>query len=143
MRWDFFVKHYSENTQALKDNKMVWKLPDGTWYTGLDPLAGATQLGLCYGRAATLGGCSTHNAGITVLPPEKDWTDIAALTGDTSWSLVNLRRYFKKMENNFNLPNTTPCQGFSSYLGVNVMDPAPANTDPQMIEAARDSQQNL
>ncbi|OCL10198.1 GMC oxidoreductase [Glonium stellatum] len=133
MRWDFFVKHYADNAQALKDSKMVWEMPNGTWYAGLNPPAGSTQLGLYYPRAATLGGCSTHNGGITIYPPKTDWSDIVALTGDTSWNPTNMRQYFEKVERNVYLPKTTPGHGYSGFLAVNILDPAPVESDPELM----------
>ena len=39
--------------------------------------------GVLYPRAGTLGGCTAHNAMITVYPHNADWDDIAELTGDS------------------------------------------------------------
>src|SRR5688572_23071073 len=57
MRWDFFVKHWDDPDQAAKDSKMT---PEGVWYP----------------RAGTLGGCTAHNAMITVYPHARDWDHI-------------------------------------------------------------------
>ena len=54
---------------------------------------------MLYPRAATLGGCTAHNAMIFVLPHDSDWDGIAALTGDASWRAANMRRYAKRVEN--------------------------------------------
>jgi choline dehydrogenase len=85
MRWDFFVTHYTDNEQALKDTKMAWRTSNGSYYVGLDPPSGSEQLGIYYPRAGTVGGCSTHNAMAAVLPTDGDWEYIAKLTGDSSW----------------------------------------------------------
>ncbi len=53
MKWDFFVKHYSDEARAAKDSKRVAK-------------------GILYPRAGTLGGCTAHNAMVTVYPHESD-----------------------------------------------------------------------
>jgi choline dehydrogenase len=82
--WDFFVRHYTDDDQQGKDskvveingNKMVW-----------------------YPRAGTLGGCSAHNAMITVIPQDSDWNYIAKITGDDSWSAEHMRSYFARLEN--------------------------------------------
>ena len=58
---------------------------DGGFYVGTDPPAGAEMLGVYYPRAATLGGCSTHNAMCAILPSDSDWDYIADLTDDESW----------------------------------------------------------
>ena len=49
MRWDFFVRHYSDDERAQRDPKFV-----------------ADRGGVLYPRAGTLGGCTAHNAMITI-----------------------------------------------------------------------------
>ncbi len=51
-----------------------------------------------YPRAGTLGGCTAHNAMITVYGHESDWDRIAQLTGDNSWSAEKMRKYFQRVE---------------------------------------------
>jgi choline dehydrogenase len=87
MKWDFFVRHYASLEQQRRDEKyrQVW---DG------DPVDG-----VLYPRSGTLGGCTAHNALITVYPHNADWDEIAAATGDRSWSAENMRRYFERLEN--------------------------------------------
>ncbi len=80
MRWDFRVRHYADPAQQSLD----WKSRDDS---------------VLYPRAATLGGCTAHNAMIFVLPHDSDWDGIAALTGDASWRAANMRRYAKRVEN--------------------------------------------
>jgi choline dehydrogenase-like flavoprotein len=80
MRWDFRVRHYADPKQQSLD----WKSQDDS---------------VLYPRAATLGGCTAHNAMIFVLPHDSDWNAIAALTGDASWRAANMRRYAKRVEN--------------------------------------------
>ena len=80
MRWDFRVRHYADAKQQALD----WKSKDDS---------------VLYPRAATLGGCTAHNAMIFVLPHDSDWNAIAALTGDASWRAPNMRRYAKRVEN--------------------------------------------
>lgn len=46
MRWDFFVKHHSNETQNDEYEFLTWKTVDGQFYVGLDPPAGATKLGV-------------------------------------------------------------------------------------------------
>ena len=82
MKWDFFVRHYTDPTQQKKDPKFV---PE--------------EDGVFYPRAGTLGGCTAHNALIMVYPHNEDWDGIAKLTGDDSWNADNMRRYFERMEN--------------------------------------------
>lgn len=79
--WQFFVRHYAGLDQQKRDPKYV-----------------AAQDGVFYPRAATLGGCTAHNAMITVYPHAEDWDTIAALTGDTSWAAGSMRAYFERLE---------------------------------------------
>ena len=118
MRWDYFVNHYNDTRQQQKDSKMVWKTPGGTHAVGLNPPAGSSPLGILYPRAGTLGGCTAHNAMITVYPHEDDWNNIASLTGDSSWSAENMRTYFERLERVDYLPNGIIGHGFSGWLNV-------------------------
>ena len=79
LRWDFFVQHYEDQTRQRRDHKLQ---PRGIYYP----------------RAGTLGGCTAHNAMILMAPPDSDWDDIAALTGDASWRATDMRRYFQRLE---------------------------------------------
>jgi choline dehydrogenase len=81
LKWDFFVRHYKDLAQQKKDSKFV-----------------ADKDGVFYPRAGTLGGCTAHNALITVYPSNEDWNAIKSLTGDPSWSADNMHGYFEKLE---------------------------------------------
>ncbi len=81
MSWEFFVRHYADGAQSRRDTKFVEK-----------------QDGVFYPRTGTLGGCTAHNAMITVYGHNSDWNHIAELTGDTSWSADNMRTYFERLE---------------------------------------------
>ncbi len=81
MRWDFFVRHYENKEQSLKDSKFC-KQHDG----------------ILYPRSGTLGGCTAHNAMILVYPSNSDWDYIAECTGDQSWGSEKMRAYFERME---------------------------------------------
>ena len=80
MSWDFWVEHYRDPGQQARD-----------------PMR--QPRGVLYPRAATLGGCTAHNAMILVYPDAEDWTLIETLTGDPSWSPRRMRAWFKKIEN--------------------------------------------
>jgi choline dehydrogenase len=82
MKWDFFVRHYEDETQQKRDDK----------YTDV-------KSGVLYPRAGTLGGCTAHNAMILICPHNADWDALAAETGDASWSADNMRQYFERLEN--------------------------------------------
>jgi choline dehydrogenase-like flavoprotein len=81
MSWDFFVRHYDDQSIQAKDSKFD-----------------AARDGILYPRAGTLGGCTAHNAMITVYPHSSDWSYIEELTGDPSWSPNNMRGYFERLE---------------------------------------------
>lgn len=87
MKWDFWVRHYAADELQRKDTKYR-----ETWDD-------EKVNGVLYPRAGCLGGCTAHNALITVYPHNEDWDELARLTGDPSWSADNMRRYFEKMEN--------------------------------------------
>lgn len=86
MKWDFFVRHYTDTELQKKDPKYV-EYNDGKRVDGV-----------LYPRAGTLGGCTAHNAMITVYPHNADWDYVAELTGDDSWSATKMRKYFERME---------------------------------------------
>jgi choline dehydrogenase-like flavoprotein len=87
LSWNFFVRHYESDARQHQDPKYrkTWndRFVDGVFYP----------------RASTLGGCTAHNALIFVYPHDADWDGIATLTGDSSWSAANMRRYFQRLEN--------------------------------------------
>ena len=80
-RWDYFVHHYGDAELARRDPKFVDER-GGVWYP----------------RAGTLGGCTAHNAMITIAGPSSDWDAIAAELGDPSWSGEAMRGYFERIE---------------------------------------------
>jgi choline dehydrogenase len=82
--WNYYVRHYSDDAQQAKDSKIVRvDGQDRVWYP----------------RAGTLGGCTAHNAMITVVPQDDDWNAIANLTGDSTWRAESMRGYFERLEN--------------------------------------------
>jgi len=87
MRWDFFVRHYTNDAQQQRDPKFVRS------FNGRD------VNGIFYPRVGALGGCTAHNALIFVYPHDADWNELADLTGDHSWHSDRMRDYFERMEN--------------------------------------------
>ena len=114
MKWDFYVQHYKDPALQRKDKMKVVETPEGPR--------------ILYPRAGTLGGCTAHNAQITIYPHNKDWDDIAEMTGDRSWSSDNMRKYFQRLENChhrpfwrwvYNLTRINPTRhGFRGWLRV-------------------------
>ena len=84
--WEYFVDHYSDPRQAIRDPKFQT--------TTRDP----NKKGVFYPRATGLGGCTAHHALITVYPHEGDWNHIAEITGDESWRAENMWEYFDRIE---------------------------------------------
>ncbi|EMT74434.1 Choline dehydrogenase [Fusarium odoratissimum] len=119
-RWNYFVNHYPDPKQQKKDSKMVYQKTDGSYYVGLTPPNDAKPLGVLYPRAGTLGGCTRHNALITIAAHDSDWSYIASLTGDDSWSPDNMRSYFEKLEKNMYLPSSIIGHGFNGWLGTSL-----------------------
>ena len=93
-QWDYFVRHYADDARQNLDQKLVKE----------DPISHAEVNGVWYPRAGALGGCTTHNAMITVTPQNRDWDYIAQLTGDPTWRAEHMNRYFARLENCHYLP---------------------------------------
>ncbi|PGH27764.1 hypothetical protein AJ80_00552 [Polytolypa hystricis UAMH7299] len=119
MGWEFFVKHYEDQEQAIRNDKFTWRAPNGSYHVGPNPPKGSEPLGIYYPRTGTLGGCAQHNAMAFILPPDNDWEFIARITGDKSWRPENMRKYFKRLEDCQYLPRGTVGHGFDGWLESN------------------------
>jgi choline dehydrogenase len=119
MQWDYWVRHYADDDRAKKDSKITWETPSGEDYVGPNPPAGSKMKGILYPRAGTLGGCGSHNAMIHIYPHESDWSEIASLTGDSSWAPYAMRKYYERLERCEYVPNSVVGHGFDGWLGVN------------------------
>ena len=86
MTWEFWVQHYTDAARKARDPHYFAD------YNG-KPVDG-----VFYPRAATLGGCTAHNAMILIYPHNADWNQLADLTGDPSWRAERMRAYFEKIE---------------------------------------------
>lgn len=137
--WWFHTKNYANETQGAKNSKMVWEKPDGGYWVGLDPPEGSKQLGLWYPRAGTLGGCDTHNGGLTTRPSDWDWDNIADITGDKSWRHEKMLHYFEKLERNIYLPEGSPGHGFDGYQPVGVANKTLIEKEKQIMAVAKGS----
>ncbi|KAF7538460.1 hypothetical protein G7054_g2876 [Neopestalotiopsis clavispora] len=115
-KWDFFVNHYSDLERQKKDSKMSYRTTDGDLYVGLEPPEGAEPLGILYPRSGALGGCSRHNALITIGAHDSDWNYIANLTGDDSWASSNMVQYFEQIEKARYLPSSVVGHGYNGWL---------------------------
>jgi choline dehydrogenase len=130
MKWDFFVRHFASDAVQTKDRKFV------------ETYNGKRVDGILYPRAGTLGGCTAHNAMITVYPHNADWDNIATLTGDSSWNADHMRTYFEKMENCDHRPlsrwlakiGINPSRhGFGGWLTTQLAAPTVALQDPALV----------
>jgi len=83
--WEYFVRHYA--VDGRRDSKW-WK----------DEVNKEKQ-GIFYPRASGLGGCTVHNAMITMSGPADDWDAIASLVDDRSWNSERMRSFFERLEN--------------------------------------------
>jgi choline dehydrogenase len=94
--WNYFVRHYSDDVQQARDPKKVSRNDTDTiWYP----------------RAGALGGCTAHNAMITVIPQDSDWKHIADITRDDSWQPERMRSYFARLERCHYVPRPDSVEG--------------------------------
>lgn len=124
MAWAFYVDHYSNTTQAYRDSKYTWRHQNGPIFIGTGQDAGndAEPLGIFYPRGATLGGSTQVNGMCFALPPDAQWHELAALTGDSSWNFSSMRAVFEQLEACDYLPNGTAGHGFDGYIHVSDQD---------------------
>lgn len=132
--WNFFVHHYKDDKRQALDYKTTYVTPDGKEYTGLNPPEGSTVKGTLYPRTGTLGGCTVHNALISIYPHQSDFQLIASLTGDQSWEPDSMRKYFKRLERCQYLALDSPGHGYDGWLAN---EEAPLDLvlrDPELLE---------
>ncbi len=136
MSWDFFVRHYEDDTRQRRDPKFVGQH------------GGSSVNGIYYPRAGTLGGCTAHNAMILVYPHNADWDHIAELTGDASWSAAKMRTYFERLEDCRHRPfhrwlskfGINPTRhGWHGWLRTETAIPMEAMRDRQLARVIHDS----
>lgn len=118
MQWDYFVRHYDDDAQQKKDSKFT-----------------ADKGGVLYPRSGTLGGCTAHNAMITVYPHARDWNHIAEITGDDSWRADKMRRYFGILERAeyLGLNDSEKGHGKKGWLSVNRPEATLGLTDVKLV----------
>ncbi|OAL05349.1 choline dehydrogenase [Phaeosphaeriaceae sp. SRC1lsM3a] len=133
LAWNFYVRHYADETRQARDFKTSYETPDGGEYTGLSPPSGSKMKGTLYPRTGTLGGCTAHNALIAVYPHQSDFDNVASITGDDSWSASNMRKYFSKLENNKYLLPGAEGHGYDGWLGTQYSPIDIVTNDPQLF----------
>ncbi|KAI0815799.1 choline dehydrogenase [Xylaria sp. FL0064] len=129
--WGFFTRHYENETMALKDRKVTYLTPDGEYYSGRDVPEGSKMLGNFYPRYGGLGGCTEHNALVGLLPTVNDFGYIANITGDSSWELSNVRKYYNKLVNAQYLDPTAS----SGYVDLNINPEGIAAQDIKLMSS--------
>jgi choline dehydrogenase len=125
MAWEYYVRHYGDDAQQRRDAKFV-----------------AAKDGVFYPRAGTLGGCTAHNAMITLVPQNSDWDGIAELTGDASWRSDAMRGHFERLEQCHYRPLSRTVwewfgwnpgrRGFYGWLPTSLADPRLVARDPRL-----------
>lgn len=122
MSWNYFVNHYSDLERQKTDSKMTWTTPSGKEHIGPNPPQGAVPKGILYPRAGTFGGCTAHNAMITVYPGKSDWEAVERITGDPTWAPDKMREFFKRLERNM-CPLASPVgHGSRGWLTTSLTD---------------------
>jgi choline dehydrogenase len=104
MSWSFFVKHYSDPIRQAQDSKFDKEMG-----------------GVFYPRTASVGGCTAHNAMVTLYPENEDWDNIGSLTGDSSWNGSDMRSLWQRMEqNHYAKPDATNSarRGYNGWLST-------------------------
>ena len=102
LAWRFFVEHYDSNGNGEPANGIP---KDPKWYSpnAHNPEV-PQQNGIFYPRASSVGGCTIHNAMITLAGPDSDWDDLAQFVNDPTWRGEQMRAYFQRLERNDYLP---------------------------------------
>ena len=121
MAWNFFVHHYDERED--RDEKYRQE-----------------HDGVLYPRAGTLGGCTAHNAMITVVPHDADWDYIAKHTDDDSWAADKMWKYFQRVERCLyreapkDGEESSTGHGFRGWLATSRVNPAIALGDMEVAK---------
>ena len=128
MSWNFQVRHYASEASQARDPKY------------------AAGSGVLYPRAATLGGCTAHNAMIYMPPHDSDWDHVAELTGDRSWRARRMRRYARRVEDCRHAPlwralrriGVDPTgHGWDGWLRTEKSIPLSAFGDQELVQMVR------
>lgn len=99
LSWRYFVKHYNEEYPAFGRDPKWYPNPEKPEQIE-DQKAHEERKGIFYPRSAGLGGCTIHNALITITGPDSDWNELADFLGDQTWCGQQMRGYFQQLERN-------------------------------------------
>ena len=128
MQWDYLVDHFSDDRQAHLDTKFVDRVHPGNR---------TSESGILYPRAAAVGGCTAHNAMITVTANDSDWNHFATVTDDPSWGAESMRGYFVDIERNRMLDPNLPGHGYNGWLQVEGASPLLAIGDAKLRDVVK------
>jgi choline dehydrogenase len=70
---------------------------------------------------------------VAAYPNNKDWDDIASMTGDMSWRADNMRNYFKRLENCRYSPADQSAHEFDGWLQTTLADGTLIFEDPKLL----------
>lgn len=120
MAWNFYVNHYADPARQMRDSKLV------------------RGKGVLYPRAGTLGGCTAHNAMITLYPDNSDFEAIQRATGDAGWAPMAMRRQYQKIENqhfesNALARDASRLEGTKGWLSTEQTSPAILLKDKKLL----------
>jgi choline dehydrogenase len=121
MSWNFFVHHYDKDEQR-------------------DPKYSRDEGGVLYPRAGTLGGCTAHNAMITIVPHDIDWDHMASCTNDPSWHADAMWQYWQRVERCLYRDPPPPGEhdptghGYYGWLGTSTVPPEIAFGDKNVAK---------
>ena len=134
IKWDYFVRHYSDDAQQLRDFKYV-----------ADPTYGGK--GVWYPRVGALGGCALHSFLVEVYPSNSDWEYIKEVTGDHSWEPEKMRRYFERFERCRYVvqkgEGNPSRHGFDGWQPTEIADPTIFKSDNNIIRILRSAVDEL
>jgi len=103
----FFVKHFDHDPAGSLDQKINLPSQNPSHSIPANTVHPADEDGIFYPRSQGVGGCTIHNAMITICGPPDDWDEIAEMTGDESWRGDRMRAYFERLEKcQYNRPRT-------------------------------------
>ncbi len=103
LSWQYSVRHYEDDARQREDHKYDAERDPSSpsldpAKPGSPPIGSGGKGGIFYPRSSGIGGCTGHHAMIVIRPNDRDWQQIADLTGDESWSPDNMGPYFAKFE---------------------------------------------
>lgn len=88
----YFVDHFSGENEDRNPRRHQ---NDPEEHKAINP---HDEEGVFYPRGQGIGGCTIHNAMVTICGPSEDWDEIAEQMRDPSWRGERMRAYFERIE---------------------------------------------